>query len=101
MGYMGRAENASMKEEMSKMKKGMSYTTEDDIDKRIRELEYKMCHESIALKEEKAYMNEIKELKKSRTKLADLGQLLNKLANFDAGVDLREQVSKLNEAFST
>merc|ERR1712185_297923 len=89
-----------MKEQMNKMKRGVSYTDPDAIDKRIAEIDYKMQHESLSLKDEKNFMAEVKELKKMKPKLADLGGLKNKLDNFDRGTDLREQQKALNEQFS-
>jgi len=95
-----RQENADMKAEMNKMKRNISYTDADQIDKRIAEIDYKMQHESLSLKDEKNFMAEVKELKKMKPKLAQLGGLKDKLANLDAGTDLRAKNAELNEQFS-
>merc|ERR1719353_2453353 len=95
-----KAENAEAKAEMSKMKKSMTYTNEADIDARIRDIEYKMQHETLNLKDEKAYMKEIAELKKNKPKLSQLSQLSNKVENLDAGTDLQAKKRELNEQFS-
>merc|ERR1712129_655435 len=47
--------------------------------------------------DEKAYMVEIKELKKNKPKLAQLGNIQDKLTGFDAGKDLAAQKNELNE----
>merc|ERR1712129_366110 len=47
--------------------------------------------------DEKAYMGEIKELKKNKPKLAQLGNIQDKLTGFDAGKDLAAQKNELNE----
>merc|ERR1712194_183570 len=48
-------------------------------------------------KDEKAYMVEIKELKKNKPKLAQLGNIQDKLTGFDAGKDLAAQKNEINE----
>merc|ERR1719272_1930649 len=79
------------------MKKSMNFTSGQDIDDRLAEIEYKMSHESLSLKEEKNYMVEIKELRKNKPKLAALGQMQDKMSNFDAGTDLNAKKNEINE----
>jgi len=95
-----RAEGAQLKEEMGKMKKSLGYTTVEDIDARIAQINYKMQHESLSLKQEKDYMAEIKELNRDKPKLTQLSAIKGKMDNFDAGTDLREKQKELNEQFS-
>merc|ERR1711957_901586 len=92
-----KAENADMKAELGKMKKSMALTSEADIDARLATIEKTMSQTSISLKDEKAYMVEIKELKKNKPKLAQLGNIQDKLTGFDAGKDLAAQKNELNE----
>merc|ERR1712129_535515 len=92
-----KAESADMKAEMGKMKKTMQFTSEADIDARLATIEKIMSQTSISLKDEKAYMVEIKELKKNKPKLAQLGNIQDKLTGFDAGKDLAAQKNELNE----
>merc|ERR1711933_362941 len=80
-----------------KMKKSMTFTSEADIDARLATIEKIMSQTSISLKDEKAYMVEIKELKKNKPKLAQLGQIQDNLASFDAGKDLVTQKNDINE----
>jgi len=94
-----KTESAEIKTEVSKMKKGMAFSNVGDIDARIKAIEDKMLHESISLKEEKAYMVEIKELKKNKPKLNQLSEMKDKLDNFDFGTDLKGKREELNEAF--
>jgi len=94
-----RAEGAALKEEMGKMKKSLGYTNVEDINARIAQINYKMQHESLTLKQEKDYMAEIKELNRDKPKLSQLSNLNSKLDNFDAGTDLREKQKELNEQF--
>jgi len=91
------AEKQEMKQTLGKMKKSVGLTSEAEIDDRIREIEYKMSTESLTLKVEKDYMLEIKELKKSKPKLAQVSEIANKLADFDTGGNLAEQRKEINE----
>jgi len=92
------AESAEMKSAVNKMKKSIGFTSEADIDDRIRSIEYKMQHESLSLKDEKAYMLEIKELKKNKPKVSQVSQMENKLQDFknDSGLSLKEQRNEIN-----
>merc|ERR1719272_198443 len=94
-----KTESKEMKEEVGKMKKSMNFQSVGDIDARIAAIEDKMNHDSISLKEEKAYMVEIKELRKNKPKLNQLSEMKDKLENFDFGTDLRGKKEELNEAF--
>jgi len=92
-----KTENAEMKAELGKMKKSMAFTSEADIDARLAAIEKIMSQTSISLKDEKAYMVEIKELKKNKPKVAQLGQMQDNASTFDAGKDLVAQKNQLNE----
>jgi len=63
----------------------------------IRDIEEKMRHDTMSLKQEKEYMAEIKELKKNRPKLSQLSQMQDKLSTFDAGTDLKSRLGEINE----
>merc|ERR1711970_497795 len=93
---------SEMKEALSKMKKTMGFTSEADIEDRIREIEFKMQTESVSLKEEKNYLAEIKELKKNKPKVSQVSQLTNKLEDFknDGGVSLKEQKKDIMDQLS-
>jgi len=67
-----KANEKQMKEQLSKMKGSLGFSSEADIDKRIAEIEYSMHTSSMTLKEEKKKMEEIKELKKSKPKVSKL-----------------------------
>lgn len=90
-----------MKNDLSKMKKSIGYTSEDDIDKRMREIEFKMSHDIISLKEEKAFMKELADLKKNRPKVSKVNDMEASLKSDDRGLNLREQVKALNEEMAT
>merc|ERR1711881_184657 len=92
-----KTEGAEMKQELSKMKKSMGFTSEADIDDRIATIEFKLWTESVSLKDEKNYLAEIKELKKNKPKVSQVSQMQDKVSNFDAGTDLREKRKELNE----
>merc|ERR1712187_666809 len=92
-----RGEQAQMKNDLSKMKKSMGYQTEGEIDERIATIEFKLWTESLSLKDEKAYLAEIKELKKNKPKICQVSEMEGKLADFDAGVSLRDQSKLIGE----
>ena len=66
----------------------------------VRWIEDKLHHDTNTLKAEKDYMLEIKELKKNKPKLAQLGQMQDKVNNIDAGTDLRGKQGEINEAMN-
>jgi uncharacterized coiled-coil DUF342 family protein len=97
-------ESADMKAQLNKMKSNVTYSTEAEIDERIASLEFKMWVDTISLKEEKAILAEIKELKKTKPKLAELTLLTDKVkngGNLDAVTDLRGRQKELSEQMQT
>jgi len=96
-------EGKSMRQELNKLKKSMSYTSEEQITQRIREIEYGMVTNVMTLKEEKDMLKEISELKRNRPKLAQVASMEDKVSNFDtgAGLSIKERTEaikqKLNE----
>merc|ERR1712228_1106957 len=76
-------EGADMKNQLSKMKKSIGYTSEADIDQRIADIEAHMTHNSVSLKQEKDYLKEIQELKRNRPKVGQVNKMENSLANRD------------------
>merc|ERR1712100_1009595 len=92
------AESAEMKSQVNKMKKSIGFTSEQDIDDRIATIEFKLWTESISLKDEKAFIAEIKELKKNKPKVSQVSQMEGKLADFknESGASLKEQRNELN-----
>merc|ERR1712050_154251 len=93
-GAMGakREEGIQMKNQLNKMKKSIGYTSEADIDDRIATIEFKLWTDTLSLKEEKEYLKEIAELKKSRPKVAQVKNMEDSLQNRDLGGNLREQM---------
>jgi len=90
-------EGREMRQQLNKMKKSIGYTSETDIDDRIASIEFKLWTESIPLKEEKKYLEEIKELKRNRPKVSQVHKMEEGLSSFDAGMPLKERVSVINE----
>jgi len=81
---------------ITKMKKAIGYTSEADIDDRIAAIEFRLHHESIKLKEEKALLAEIQELKRNRPKVAKVRELEGSLSQDDRSV-LKGDIKTLNE----
>jgi len=91
------AEGKEMKQKLNGMKKNLGFTSEDQIDDRIATIEYKMWTGSVSLKEEKAFLKEISELKKNKPKISQLNQMEASVSSFDGGVPMKEQMGSFNE----
>jgi len=86
-----REEQAAMRNDLIKMKKSMTYSSEADIDERIASIEFKLWTDSLTLKEEKKCLAEIQELKRSKPKVGQVGAMEDKLKDFDSTLSLKEQ----------
>merc|ERR1719277_1993088 len=94
---MSDSEGVDMRNQLNKMKKSIGYTSEADIDDRIATIEFKLWTDTLSLKEEKDFLKEIAELKKSRPKVAQVKNMEDSLQNRDLGGNLREQIQTINE----
>merc|ERR1712048_622055 len=85
------------KNDLAKMKKSIGYGSEADIDDRIASIEFKLWTDTIPLKEEKALLKELSELKKSRPKVAQVKEKEASLSMVDTGKDQKTMIKELNE----
>jgi len=92
-----RAEGQEMKNQLAKMKKSIGYNSEVEIDERIATIEYEMTTGSLTLKQEKDYLKEISEMKKTRPKVAQVNKMQDALGNRDTGAGLKENIGTINE----
>jgi len=92
-----RQEGQQMKQQVQAMKKTIGFSSEQEIDQRIADIQFKMWTESITLKEEKKYLQEIQELKRNKPKVDQVKKMENNLENFDTGVSLKEKLTVINE----
>merc|ERR1711904_108838 len=76
-----------MKESLQKMKKSVGFSSEAEIDKRIADIEFNMWTSSISLKEEKELLDEIKELKRSKPKVAKVKGMEGEMEAKKPGAD--------------
>jgi len=76
------------------MKRSIGYDSETKIDDRIATIEFKLWTESISLKEEKKYLQEIQELKRNRPKVSQVQSLE---ANLTDSKESGASKEKLNE----
>merc|ERR1719188_2734687 len=90
-------EGADMRNQLSKMKKSIGFTSEAAIDDRIAEIELWMRTESFSLKQEKEYLKEIQELKRNRPKVGQVNKMEDSLNTRDTGANLRESIGTINE----
>jgi uncharacterized coiled-coil DUF342 family protein len=56
--------------ELQKMKSGLDFTSPQEIDRKVEEMEFEMMSTSMSLKEEKAMLAKIQDLKKQKPKLS-------------------------------
>merc|ERR1719393_1036952 len=84
------------KNDLQKMKKSIGYGSEADIDDRIASIEFKLWTDTIPLKEEKALLKELSELKKSRPKVAQVKEKEAQLQTSDRGMDQKATIKELN-----
>merc|ERR1711978_49816 len=88
-------ETIEQKNQLNKMKRSIGYDDESKIDERIATIEFKLWTESISLKEEKKFLQEIAELKRNRPKVSQVKTLENSLsAGSDSGAT-KEQLAQI------
>merc|ERR1712217_542939 len=99
MGKIQEDKQASLqaKNDLAKMKKSIGYGSEADIDDRIASIEFKLWTDTIPLKEEKALLKELSELKKSRPKVARVKDMEANLQTGDKGLEKKATIKELNE----
>jgi len=102
-GQIGDAkkEALEMKDSINKMKKTIGYTSEEAIDKRMRDIEYDMSHNVISLKVEKEYMKELAQLKKNRPGVHKVNAMEAGLAGASSSAPIKEQIKALNEEMAS
>merc|ERR1719420_1425969 len=84
-----------MKDQLAKMKNNIGYKSVEEIDKRIADIEFNMWTSSLSLKEEKKYLDEIKELKRSKPKVSKLKGMEAEMEGKKPGANtegLREEI---------
>merc|ERR1712194_386890 len=86
-----------MVQDMKKARASIGYKTEAEMDERLHTIEYRLQTETIPLKEEKALLKELQELKRNRTKVAQVNKLEEGLNNFDVGGNNKATLQTINE----
>merc|ERR1719343_569057 len=84
------------KNDLQKMKKSIGYESEAKIDERIATIEFKLWTDTIPLKEEKALLKELSELKKSRPKV-QLVKEKEATLQTDKGTNQKDTLAALRE----
>jgi len=88
-----------MRSQLNDAKKKMHYDSEEAIDEEIANIEFKMWTSSLSLKEEKAALQQITDLKKMKPKLTSLGKMKDALDSGSAqqaALPVREQMDLLS-----
>eukprot|EP00746_Dinoflagellata_sp_MGD_P160750 gnl/MRDRNA2_/MRDRNA2_87647_c0_seq1.p1 gnl/MRDRNA2_/MRDRNA2_87647_c0~~gnl/MRDRNA2_/MRDRNA2_87647_c0_seq1.p1 ORF type:complete len:475 (+),score=210.01 gnl/MRDRNA2_/MRDRNA2_87647_c0_seq1:108-1532(+) len=86
-----------MKDQLAKMKGSLGFKDEADIDKRIADIEFQMWTGTMTLREEKKLMEEIKELKRSKPKVAQVKGMESEMAGRTPGGNtdnIRSEIAK-------
>merc|ERR1712060_424170 len=83
--------------DLRKMKKSIGYESEDKIDDRIASIEFKLWTDTIPLKEEKALLKELSELKKSRPKVAQVREKEATLQTVGKSPGQKDTLAQLRE----
>jgi len=92
-----RQEGLNQKQELSKMRKAVGYTSVEEMDKRMADIEYQMQTSSMPLREEKKLVAELQALKKDRPKIAQIHGLAAKIDGADKGEGIRADMKMLSE----
>ncbi|KYO01870.1 hypothetical protein PGSY75_0617200 [Plasmodium gaboni] len=86
------------------MKKQIGFENEEDIEKKIREIENKLMTSTISIKEEKLLINQIQALNKNKPLLSSYSKIENEASKYDDETivplkskmdSIREKISKL------
>merc|ERR1712228_881670 len=77
------------------------YKNEEEVDERMRTIEYRLQTETIPLKEEKALLKELQELKRSRSKVTQVNAMEEGLKSFDVGGNNKATLQTINEQIRT
>merc|ERR1719424_547718 len=80
-----KGEKTQMVQDVKKMKASIGYKSEEEMDERLRNIEYRLQTETIPLKEEKDLLKEMQEIKRNRPKVAQVNKLEDGLNKFDLG----------------
>lgn len=80
-----KGERSQMAADMKKARASIGYKSEEDMDKRMREIEYSLQTDTMPLKKEKELLKEMSELKRNRPKVAEVNKMGAMLDNFEVG----------------
>jgi uncharacterized coiled-coil DUF342 family protein len=96
-----REEKSKMAQDVKKMKASIGFGSEEAIDNRIREIEYRLHTDTLTLKVEKDLLKEISELKRNRPKVSQVNKLEESLGSFGTGGGEKETLQTISEQIRT
>jgi len=91
-------ESMKQKADLKKMKKEIGYGSEQEIDARIADIEFRLWTETVPLKQEHELLKEIQKLKRDRLKVPKVNQLQETIAGDDSGGSLREELKDVRHS---
>jgi len=92
-----KADKSAAVQDVKKLKASIGFKSEEEMDKRLQDIEYRLQTETIQLKEEKALLKEMQELKRNRPKVGQINKLEEGLAARDPGSNVKETLQTINE----
>jgi len=81
--------------QINKLKRNIGYENEGEIDDRIATIEFKLWTESISLKEEKKFLQEIAELKRNRPKVSQVQTMEEGLKSQSTSGTSKEELNQI------
>merc|ERR1712007_196811 len=93
-----REKQRTLKNEATRLRQQMQYTSEEEIDQRIAAIDFTLISETMTLKEEKKLLQEISELKKSKPKVEQMRQTIGqyeKESNMPRGEDPQQMKNRI------
>eukprot|EP01068_Selenidium_serpulae_P013090 Selendium_serpulae@DN5923_c0_g1_i4.p1 len=95
-----------VKDKITSIKRSVGFGSEADVDAKIREIEHAMMTAPVTMKEEKLLINQIKELKESKSEVGKLDDLRNDSALDTSSIEplrkeLNETRDELTKLFNT
>jgi len=91
-----KGERNQMAQDMKKARAAIGYKSEEDMDKRMREIEYSLQTDTMPLKKEKELLKEMSELKRNRSKVAEVNKMGARLDSFEVGGN-KETLDTINK----
>jgi len=88
------------KNDLKSLKREMKFTTTEEIEEKIKQLDFKLVTESLTLHEEKKILEEIKQLKKNKPLVKQVSakeQQVNEMASVDSSSTMKDKLDTIKK----